>query len=260
MSQPCPADGYLVRVAGHLDENRASRLGAWSLRHDPDGTTTLSSNAADQSSVHGLLTGLRDLGVELLSLHPRHNPPSTLPRIIETQRLVLRPAVPGDADATWSYRRLAEVGAWLPTLPATLEACRVSFSEPDRLARTVIVEREQRVIGDFMVRIEDAWSQAEAPIEARGRQAELGWVLDPAHTGQGYATEAVLALINECFANLSIRRVTATCFLANEASWRLMERVGMRREQHAVRESLHRSGHWLDTVTYALLADEATQT
>jgi RimJ/RimL family protein N-acetyltransferase len=35
-----------------------------------------------------------------------------------------------------------------------------------------------------------------------------------------------------------------------------MERVGMRREIHAVRESLHRSGRWLDTVGYALLADE----
>jgi len=30
----------------------------------------------------------------------------------------------------------------------------------------------------------------------------------------------------------------------------------MRREQHAVRESLHRSGRWLDTVAYALLREE----
>jgi RimJ/RimL family protein N-acetyltransferase len=35
-----------------------------------------------------------------------------------------------------------------------------------------------------------------------------------------------------------------------------MERVGLRRETHAVRESLHRSGRWLDVVGYALLADE----
>jgi RimJ/RimL family protein N-acetyltransferase len=53
-----------------------------------------------------------------------------------------------------------------------------------------------------------------------------------------------------------VRRVTASCFLANDASWRLMERVGMRRELHSVAESLHRSGQWLDTVGYAVLADE----
>jgi RimJ/RimL family protein N-acetyltransferase len=35
-----------------------------------------------------------------------------------------------------------------------------------------------------------------------------------------------------------------------------MERVGMRRETHAVDESLHRSGQWLDTVGYAVLHDE----
>jgi RimJ/RimL family protein N-acetyltransferase len=35
-----------------------------------------------------------------------------------------------------------------------------------------------------------------------------------------------------------------------------MERLGMRREAHAVRESLHRSGEWLDSLTYALLAEE----
>ncbi len=50
--------------------------------------------------------------------------------------------------------------------------------------------------------------------------------------------------------------MTANCFAANDASWRLMERVGMRRELHTVRESLHRSGQWPDGMGYALLADE----
>jgi RimJ/RimL family protein N-acetyltransferase len=35
-----------------------------------------------------------------------------------------------------------------------------------------------------------------------------------------------------------------------------MERVGMRREQHTVRDALHRSGEWMDGYGYALLADE----
>jgi RimJ/RimL family protein N-acetyltransferase len=50
--------------------------------------------------------------------------------------------------------------------------------------------------------------------------------------------------------------VTANSFADNLASWRLMERLGMRREVYTVRESLHRSGEWLDGVGYALLADE----
>jgi len=107
-----------------------------------------------------------------------------------------------------------------------------------------------------MIRVEDAWAQAELADQARGVQAELGWVLHPGHTGRGYATEAVCALIQLCFEDLGLRRVTASCFADNAASWRLMERVGMRREVYTIRESLHRSREWLDGMGYALLADE----
>jgi RimJ/RimL family protein N-acetyltransferase len=112
------------------------------------------------------------------------------------------------------------------------------------------------VIGDFMLQRKDGWAQREVVTQASGAEVELGWVLDPAHTGQGYATEAVRELLRYSFEELGVRRVTANCFLANDTSWRLMERVGMRREIHAVRESLHRSEEWLDTVGYAILADD----
>jgi RimJ/RimL family protein N-acetyltransferase len=79
-------------------------------------------------------------------------------------------------------------------------------------------------------------------------------VLDPSATGRGYATEAVRELVRICFEELGLRRVVATCFAENEPSWRLMERVGMHRELHAVRDALHRSGEWCDTYRYALLA------
>jgi hypothetical protein len=46
------------------------------------------------------------------------------------------------------------------------------------------------------------------------------------------------------------------CAKALFVPWNLMERVGMRREYHAVRESLHRSGQWFDTVGYVILRDE----
>jgi RimJ/RimL family protein N-acetyltransferase len=107
-----------------------------------------------------------------------------------------------------------------------------------------------------MLQIEDAWAQAEVADQARGVHADLGWVLHPDHAGHGYATEAVRELLRLCFAELGLRRVTANCFADNTASMRLMERIGMRRELHAVRESLHRSGEWLDTMGYALLAEE----
>jgi len=66
----------------------------------------------------------------------------------------------------------------------------------------------------------------------------------------------VRALIGLCFGPLRLRRLHADCFLDNEPSWRLMERIGMRRELHSVKESLHRTKGWLDGLSYALLAEE----
>lgn len=175
---------------------------------------------------------------------------------LRTERLTIRRATTADAEPTWEFRRLEPVGRWLTRLPASLEDYRSQFEDPERLASTLVVELDGEVIGDLMLKIEDAWTQAEVAEQGKGVQAELGWVLHPDHTGRGYAREAVRELIRLCFEDLGLRRLTANCFAANKASWRLMERLGMRRELYAVRESLHRSGEWLDGAGYALLADE----
>lgn len=175
---------------------------------------------------------------------------------IRTNRLTLRPATPDDAWATWRFRRLDDVGRWLTTAPVTFDEYRVTFEDCERLASTLIVELGGEVIGDLMVRVEDAWAQTEIAEEARGVQAELGWVLHPDYVDHGYATEAVRELIRICFEDLALRRITGECFADNTASWRLMERVGMRRETYRVRESLHRSKGWLDGIGYALLSEE----
>ncbi len=176
---------------------------------------------------------------------------------VRTERLTL-PATREDLEVTWQFRRLDAVSRWITRAPATRAEYRFGFEDPASLAKTLIVELDGHVIGDLMRKVEDGWAQAEVADQARGVQAELGWVLHPAHAGHGYATEAVRELIRICFEDLSLRRVTANCFADNVASWRLMERVGMRREVYTVRESLHRSGEWLDGMGYALLAEEWT--
>jgi RimJ/RimL family protein N-acetyltransferase len=184
------------------------------------------------------------------------SPLSKLSWPARTERLLIRPATAADAGTTWRYRRLEPVNRWLTRAPDTLEAYRAQFQDPESLAKTLVLEHEGDVIGDLMVAVEDAWAQVEVADQARSVQAELGWALDPVHAGRGLATEAVRELIRLCFEDLRLRRVTANCFAENEASWRLMERVGMRRELYTVRESLHRSEGWLDGMGYALLADE----
>jgi RimJ/RimL family protein N-acetyltransferase len=175
---------------------------------------------------------------------------------VHTERLSIRAATSADAEPTWRYRRLEPVSRWMTSATTDPEEYRARFESADRMAKTLVMEHEGSVIGDLMLAVENAWAQAEVEEAAKGVQAELGWCLDPAYGGRGLATEAVQALIRVAFERLGLRRLTANCFADNAPSWRLMERVGMRREAHLVRDSLHRSGQWLDSATYALLADE----
>jgi RimJ/RimL family protein N-acetyltransferase len=173
-----------------------------------------------------------------------------------TARLSIRPATADDVDATWVFRHFPEVHRWITRAHTDHDEYAEAFLDPKRLADTLIVERDGEVIGDLMLVVESPWSQAEVTEQAKDTQAELGWVIHPDHAGHGYATEAVAELMRICFEDLGLRRVVALCFADNVASWRLMERLGMRREQHTVRDSLHRSGEWLDGYGYALLVEE----
>ena len=184
------------------------------------------------------------------------DPLTTLDWPVRTERLTLRRAEPEDAELTWAYRRLPEVFEWITNAPQTLADYTAYFVDPVRLAMTLPVELDGRVIGDLMLRVTDAWGQAEVRDRTVGVVAELGWAFDPAYGGKGFATEAVRGAIGLCFGPLGLHRVVAECFADNAASWKLMERVGMRREGHTRRDALHRRGDWLDGYSYALLREE----
>lgn len=172
---------------------------------------------------------------------------------VSTPRLTLRRATVDDADAVLSYRSSSLVTEWLGEPP---EDFHERFAAPERLDLLLVIELRGAIIGDLMIKIGDVWAPPQLQSRAKGVQAELGWALRPEETGKGYATEAVEAALRICFEDLGLHRVTADCFVGNTPSYRLMERVGMRREQHAVKDALHPSGEWMDGYLYALLADE----
>lgn len=64
--------------------------------------------------------------------------------------------------------------------------------------------------------------------------AEVGlfWALSPAAQGQGYATEAARALVDEAFTTLNLARIFAGTERDNRASIAVMRRLGMRIEEN----------------------------
>jgi ribosomal-protein-alanine N-acetyltransferase len=87
------------------------------------------------------------------------------------------------------------------------------------------------------------------------RQAAIGWGLGVAHRGQSYATEAARALLAYGFSDLDLHRIYAKTSSRNPGSYRVMERLGMRREAE-LREAEFHDGAWVDVLIYGLLAAE----
>jgi RimJ/RimL family protein N-acetyltransferase len=90
---------------------------------------------------------------------------------------------------------------------------------------------------------------------AEHRTGEIGYVFHPGSAGHGYATEAAKELLRLGFEHFGRHRMIARLDARNTGSVKLLERLGMRREAHFVRNEFIK-GEWTDELVYALLADE----
>lgn len=174
---------------------------------------------------------------------------------VTTPRLRLRPLGPDDTDALLAYRSLPEVCRYVPFEP--MDRAGVTANLAGRWARHEIttdgagillgaeLTETGRVVGDV-----NLWFQS-----AEHRSGEIGWMLDPAHSGRGYATEAAHAVLHLAFDQLGLHRVVARVDARNDASLRLADRLGMRREAYLVENEWFK-GEWSDEVDFALLEGE----
>jgi len=116
------------------------------------------------------------------------------------------------------------------------------------VALVLVAELKRRVIGDCQLTIHSL----------DDRQAEIGFRFNPQFTGRGLATQAVSAVLGFAFGRLGMHRVVSCTDVRNERSWRLMERVGMRREAHFQHDS-YTKDEWVDDYVYAMLDHEWQQ-
>jgi len=175
---------------------------------------------------------------------------------LRTERLLLRPYLSEDADAFYQYMSDDEVLRFEPYPPldraSSDEELAKRIADPDFIAVCLPPDDDHpwgRLIGHifFSPCAFSSW--------------EIGWMLDRAYWKRGYAKEAADAVISAAFSLGLAHRVIAMCNPENEASERLMRRLGMRCEGRLVKNLYFRldsEGNplWVDTVMYAMLAEE----
>lgn len=174
---------------------------------------------------------------------------------IETDRLAIRPFTEADLADVIALYRFPDVLRYLYIGPRTDEEIATAFAE--RRAKTALKAEgdrltlavEEKSSGRFVGEVVLVW------LSETHRSAEIGFIIHPAFQGRGYAREAILPLIRFGFDEMACHRIIGRCDGRNEASARLMEKLGMRREAHLI-ENEWVKGEWTDELVFALLQRE----
>jgi RimJ/RimL family protein N-acetyltransferase len=116
-----------------------------------------------------------------------------------------------------------------------------------------VVELDGEIAGLGFLDVIDGMGQPGLPQRTQG---VLGYMLEPDFAGRGLGTDLARGLLCAAFDTLELRRVMASCNADNVASVRVLEKAGMRREQHGVQDSWHAELGWVDGYQYALLDHE----
>jgi RimJ/RimL family protein N-acetyltransferase len=178
--------------------------------------------------------------------------------MINTSRLLIRQFQEQDYRSLFEYLSNPIIYRFEPGEPISIETAKELTLE--RVQRTdfwaVVLKDIQKMVGHLY------FKQIE-PDEFL--TWELGYIFNPAYQKKGYATESAYGLIQYGFEHLGIHRVTAHCNPENIASWRVLEKIGMKREGyfrknvyfHTTRDG---SPLWTDTYAYALLKEDMKAT
>ena len=173
---------------------------------------------------------------------------------LESERLLLREFSLSDWPAVDAYTSDPEVVKYMPFGPTTEAQTREHLSQcvawaeeqPRRIYELAVVLRaENYLFGTVTIALH--------PRERR--HASFSYLLHPQYWGHGYATEAMHTIISFGFRVLQLHRLEDTADTRNQASVRVMEKLGMRREGH-MRETIWKDGQWYDEYSYAILAHE----
>ena len=175
--------------------------------------------------------------------------------MLTTDRLIIRPFRKSDGADLYEYLSREETYRYEPGKPITRDIAGKIAA--DRAGGTnfwavTLKEGGHKLIGHVsFIRIEPK----------QFRTWEIGFIFHPDFQNKGYATEASRAIIEHAFQELDTHRVVGYSAVDNTASWRILEKCGMRREglqrQNAYfHEDKDGRPRWLDSYQYAILAED----
>ena len=160
-----------------------------------------------------------------------------MPAIYRTERLVIRPWEPAEAERHFDVYSRWEVARWLGSVPKPLESLDQSTQVIDRWAArsdedarfgiwAVEVAATGVVAGTVLLVPIPRTGEEKARPPEEGGDVEVGWHLHPDSWGSGYATEAARGAVTKGFAD-GLEEIVAVVHAGNDPSMAVCRRLGM---------------------------------
>ncbi len=172
-----------------------------------------------------------------------------LPEIFTTDRLVLRPYRLSDADAVLAHATDPEWAQYLPVPIPYGPADAAQF-----IARQLLLDRSKNPAWAITLNA-DLVGGINVRLDLENSVGEMGYSTARWIWGKGVATEAARAVVDSVFKLLPVNRIRAMAKLRNQASQRVMEKIGMRREG-VLRQNRVVRGEAIDEAWYGVLRKE----
>ena len=171
---------------------------------------------------------------------------------IKTKRLIVRNFKKTDFNDLYEYLSDIDTYKYEPGKPISLEEANKICVERQKTNDFLAVLLENKLIGHIY------FSQ----IEPKNIMTwELGYIFNKKYQGNGFATESIKAIIEHGFGNMNIHKIIAHCSPKNIKSWKLLERLKMKREGK-LRQNIYfnidknKNPIWLNTYEYGLLKED----
>ncbi|RZQ54494.1 GNAT family N-acetyltransferase [Pseudoalteromonas phenolica] len=170
-----------------------------------------------------------------------------------TKRLIIRLLKVSDLEAVLAHRSDPFTSRFIGK-PATLADAQARIAqaqlpwkgkEGERLILAIECKESGLLLGELMFKF----------VSVEHQCGEIGYRLAGKYQGKGYAFEAANALIKEVFTQFKLNKLNAICAVDNIASWKLMEKLGMKREGR-LRNNLMLPSGTTDCFTYGVLKHE----
>ena len=157
-------------------------------------------------------------------------------KIIETERLIIKPQTMQEQKRLWEILMIPEVNKVYLTTPAKFRDKLKDWSKQEPFYEEKISHANDKDVFEWSIFLKDTnecigkidyheYSKEDNEINDLSIRG-VGWYIDPIHQGKGYGTEAAKHTLKYMIEEVQITKIITGAAIDNPASWKIMDRLG----------------------------------